>query len=99
MESFFDLAIKNEEEAYEKFIDMSNNNDYMTGNLLDFTYCKENYRLIAIDLSKQTKIKDPQQINLIGKLENQDHGPTMFFIIEKSEETTFNFSQNSVTII
>ena len=23
----------------------------------------------------------------------------MFFIIEKSEETTFNFSQNSVTII
>ena len=96
--SFFDLAIKNEEEAYEKFIDMSNNNDYMTGNLLDFTYYKENYRLIAIDLSKQTKIKDPQQINFIGKLENQDHGATMFFIIEKSEETTFNFSQNSVTI-
>ena len=37
---------------------MSNNNDYMTGNLLDFAYCKENYRLIAIDISKQTKIKD-----------------------------------------
>ena len=67
--SFFDLPIKNEEEAYEKIIDMSNNNNYMTGNLLDFAYYKENYRLIAIDLSKQTIIKDPQQINFIGKIE------------------------------
>ena len=88
--SFFDLQIKYEEQTYEKIID---NNDYTTGNLLDFAYYKENYRLIAIDLSKQTKIKDPQQVNFIGKLENQDNGVTMFFIIEKSEETTFNFSQ------
>ena len=98
--SFFDLPIKNEEEAYEKIIDMSNNNNnYMTGNLLDFAYYKEHYKLIAIDLSKQTKIKDPQQINFIGKIEEQNNGVTMFFIIEKSEETTFEFLQNSVTII
>ena len=64
---FFDLPVKNEEEASEKIIDMSNNNDCTTGNLLDFAYFKENYRLIAIDLSKQTKLKDPQQINFIGK--------------------------------
>ena len=50
-------------------------------------------------MTKQTRLKDPQQNNFIGKLENQDHGPAMFFIIEKSEETTFNFLQNSVTII
>ena len=96
--SFFDLPVKNEEEAYEKIIEMSNNNDYTTGNLLDFAYFKENYKLIAIDLSKQTKLKDPQQISFIGKLLNTRRA-TMFFIIEKSEETTFNFSQNSVTII
>ena len=71
----------------------------MTGNLLDFAYYKETYKLIAIDLSKQTKIKDPQQINFVGKLENQNDGATMFFIILKSEETTFNFSLNSVTIM
>ena len=93
------MSVKNEEEAYEKIIEMSKNNDYTTGNLLDFAYYKKNYRLIAIDLSKQTKSKDPKQINFIGKLENQDNGVTMFFIIEKSEETIFNFSQNSVTII
>ena len=54
------------------------NNDYTTGNLLDFVYYKENYRLIAIDISKQTKIKDPQQINFLGKIEGQDNGVTMF---------------------
>ena len=97
--SFFDLPVKNEEEAYEKIMDMSNNNDYTTGNLSDFVYFKKNYRLIAIGLSKQTKLKDSQQVSFIGKLENQDHGVTTFFITRKSEETTFNFSQNSVTII
>ena len=78
--------------------DKNSNNNYTTGNLLDFGYFKENYKSIAIDLSKQTKLKDPQQISFIGKLLNT-HGATMFFIIEKSEETTFNFSQNSVTIL
>ena len=77
------MPVKNEEEAYEKIIEMSNNNDYTTGNLLDYAYYKKNYKLIAIDLSKQTKIKDPQQINFIGKIEGQNNGVTMFFIIEK----------------
>ena len=57
--SFFDLPVKNEEEAYKKIIDMSNNNEYTTANLLDFGYFKENYKLIAIDLSKPTKLEDP----------------------------------------
>ena len=95
--SFFDLQVK-KEDAYEKIIDMSNNNDYTNGNLLDFVYFrkkKKKDRLIPFDLSKQTKLKDPQQINFIGK----DDGAKMFFINEKSEETTFNFTQNSVTII
>ena len=95
---FFDLPVKNEEEAYDKIIDMCNNNNDITGNLLDFAYFRENYRLIAIDLSKQTKLKDPQQINFIGKI-LRNTGATMFFIIEKSEETIFNFLQNSVTIV
>ena len=79
---FFELPVKNEEEAYEKVMDMSNNNDYTIGNLLDFAYLKKSYRLIATDLSKQTKLKDPQQINFIGKIKIQDHGAAMFFVIE-----------------
>ena len=97
--SFSDLPIKNEEEACKQIIGMSRNNDHKTGNLLDFAYFKENYRLTAIDLSKQTKLKDPQQIDYIGKLEGQNNGATMFFVIEKSEDTTFEFLQNSVNIL
>ena len=59
--NFFDLPVKNEEEAYEKIMDMSNN-DYTTGNLLDFAYFEESYRLIAIDLSKQNKLNDPKRL-------------------------------------
>ena len=96
--SFFDLPVKNDEKAYEKSIDLSNNGDYTTGNLLDYAYYKKHYKLIAIDLSKQTKLKDPQQINFIGKL-LRNTGATMFFIMGKSEETTFNFTQNFVTMV
>ena len=49
-------------------------------------------------MREQTKLKDSQQINFIRKLD-KDNGATMFFVIEKSEETTFNFSQNSARII
>ena len=50
-------------------------------------------------MSKQTELKASQQINFIGKLEDQDHGAPMFFVIEKSQETIINLPQNSVRII
>ena len=80
---------------------MSKNNDYTTGNLLDYEYFSNHYKLMAINLSKQTELENPdlkQQINCIGKLE-EDNGATMFFIIEKLEEPTFEFSQNFVNIM
>ena len=93
--NLFDLPIRNEEGAYEKIIHITNKNDYTTDNLLDFAYYKKNYSLIAIDLSKQTKIKDPQQINFIVKIEGQDNGVTMFFIIgyfiKGQKKLLFNF--------
>ena len=97
--SFFGFLVKNEEEAYEKNIEMTRNNDYTSGNLLGFAYFKDDCRLIVTDLSKQTKLKDPQKISFISKLENQAHGATMFSIIEKSKEATFDFLQNSVNIL
>ena len=99
--SFFDVPVKNKEEAYEKIMSISKNNDYTTGNLLDYEYFSKYYKLIAIDLSKQIELENPdlkQQINFIGRLEREG-GATMFFIIEKSEETTFEFSQNAATVV
>ena len=38
--SFFNFPVKNEE-AYKKIIEMSNDNNYTTGNLLNFAYFKK----------------------------------------------------------
>ena len=96
---FSEIPVKNEEEAYEAIIEMSKNNDYTTGNILDYEYFKEHYNIIAIDLSKQIELENSElkQINFIGILE--ENNATMFFIIEKKEETTFDFSQNSVVVV
>ena len=94
------MPVKNKEDAYEKIIEISKNNYYTTGNLLDSEYFSENYGLIAIDLRKQSELENPdlkRQISFIGKFE--DNRATMFFIIEKSEEITFEFSQNSVSVM
>ena len=97
---FFDKPVKNKGKAQEIIIEISKNNDYTTGNLLDYEYFSKHYKLLAVNLSKQIELENSdlkQQNNFIGKLE--DDRSTMFFIIKKSEETTFEFSQNSVSII
>ena len=88
--SFFDLPVKNEQEAYEKIVEVSNNNDYTTGNLLDFVYLLKNYKLIAIDLSKQTKLKDPQQISFIDKL-LATRGATFFLSLKNQKKLLLMF--------
>ena len=95
---FFDLPVKNEEEAYEKIIEISKNNEYNTGNSLDYEYFKKYDRLIAIDLSRQSNLdKDArQQINFTGTLEEE---ATMFFIIKKKEETILEFLQNFANVL
>ena len=57
--SFFDVPVKNKEEAYEKIMSISKNNDYTTGNLLDYEYFSEHYKLIAKYLSKQIELENP----------------------------------------
>ena len=97
---FFEVAVKNKEEAYDAIIEISKSNDYTTGKILDYEYFSKHYKLIAIDLSKQIELENldlKQQINFIGKFE--ENNATMFFIIEKKEEATFDFSQNFVTVV
>ena len=98
--AFFDLPIKTEEEAYEKIIDICRNNEYTTGNLLDYDYFKKHYKLIAIDLSKQQVLQESedliQQINFIGRLTK---AANVFIIIEKKENTLLKFSQKLANVI
>ena len=93
MENHFLEFLQNKEGAYEQIIEISKNNDYATGNLLDCEYFKGHYQLTAIDLSKQIGLENfnlKQQINFIGRLEKKN--VKMFFVIEKKEENTFDFS-------
>ena len=94
--SFFDEPIKRKQEAYEKLIEVSRNDDYTRGNLLYFSYYQNNYRLIGINLSRQTNSNNPQQINFTRKVE-KDYGATSFFCW-KSAKTILNFPLDPVIV-
>ena len=98
--AFFDLPVKTEEEAYAKIIDISRNNEYTTGNLLDYDYFKKYYKLIVIDLSKQQVLQENedliQQINFIGRL---TEAANAFIIIGKKEHNILEFSQNVANVL
>ena len=70
--------------------------------MLDYSYFKDNYKTIAIDLSKQQALDaDPraiQQINFKANLDRAEN-TTMFFITEEAKETVFEFSQGTVKIL
>ena len=70
--------------------------------MLDYTYFKENYKMITIDLSKQQALDtDPREIQQINFTENldRDGNTTMLFIIEKAKETAFEFSQGLINVL
>ena len=64
--------------------------------MLDYQYFSTNFKLIAIDLSKQKDDLENQQINFTVKLE-QD--AAIFYIIEEEQGIDLEFSQNSLTIV
>ena len=104
VETFFDQPINSMIKTNEKIrkVSTGQGDDYTTGCLLDYSYFKENYNMIAIDLSKQQVLDaDPraiQQINFTANLEREGN-TTMFFIIEQAKETVFEFSQGTVKVL
>ena len=101
--NFFDLAIKSDRKTYDNIrkIAKGQGDDYTTRILLDYSYFKKCYKLIAIDLRKQQKLDtDPkaiQQINFTGNLD-EARGSTAFFIIEEANETVLDFSKGTVKV-
>ena len=76
--------------------------DYTTDCLLDYSYFNENYKLIAIDVSKQhaldADLRAIQQINFIANLDRVGN-TTMFFIIERTNKTVLDFSKGTVKVL
>ena len=102
--NFFDQPINSDLKTYENIrrIATGHGDDNTTGCLLDYSYFKENYRMIATDLSKQQALDaDPRaipQINFTANLDRAERA-TMFFIIEQAEETVLDFSQGIVKVL
>ena len=102
--NFFDQPINSMTKTYENIRKTATGqgDDYTTGCLLDYSYFKENYKMIAIELRKwQSLDTDPraiQQINSTANLERKE-GATMFFIIEQAEETVFEYSPGTVKVL
>ena len=103
-ESFFDQPINNNLKTYENIrkIATGKGDDCTTGCLLDYSYFKDHYKMIAKDLSKQQALdSDPRAIQRINFAANLDRAAdtTMFFIIEEAKETVLDFSQGTVKVL
>ena len=99
--NFYDQAINNLIKQYDEIrkISTGQGDDYTTGCLLDFAYFEKNYRLIAVDLSKQKALdadsRAIQQIIFTGKATN---ATKVFYILEKSKETILQFSKGTAKV-
>ena len=91
VEIFFDQPVKHDLRAYNnnRKIAICQDNDYTTWFLLDYSYLKKNYKLVAIDLIKEpalhTDPREMQQIKFIGDIDRVEDA-TMFFIIKETKE-------------
>ena len=102
--NFFDKPINSNIKTYGNIrkIATGQGDDYTTGCLLDYSYFKDHYQIIAIDLSKQQALdadrRAIQQINFMANL-GRAGNTTMFFIIEEAKETVLDFSQGTVKVL
>ena len=102
--NFFDQPLNSMTKTYKNIrkITIGQGDDYATGCLLDYSYFKYHYKMIAIDLSKQQALDvDPRAIQQIYFTVNlhRDGNMTMFFIIEEAKETVLDFSQGTVKVL
>ena len=102
--NIFDQPINNMIKTYEKIrkITIGQGDDYTTGCLLDYSYFKKYYKMIAVDLSKQhTLDADPKAIQQINFTVNLDRNGNkrFYFILEEAKETVFEFSQGTVKVL
>ena len=100
-EIFMIMAISSDIEKYTelKKAMIEKGEDYTTGSLLDYDYFKKNYKLVAIDLSKQKELDaDPRAIQQIEFKCKFDTNSIIYIILEKSQETILEFYKGIVKV-
>ena len=93
---FFDQPIDSTAKTNENIrkIATGHGNDYTTGCLLDSAYFKENYKMIAIDVSRQQELDvEPraiQQINFTANLDREGNRQYSL-LLKKRKKLSSNF--------
>ena len=99
--NFYDNPIESDIEKYRelKKVMIGKGEGYTTGSLLDFDYFKKHYKLVAVDLSKQKELdayqRAIQQIELKYMLGTNS---TIYWLLDKSEETILEFYKGTVKV-
>ena len=99
--SFYDNNINSDVEKYTelKKVMIGKGEDYNTGSLLDYDYFKKNYKLVAIDLSKQKELDaHPRAIQQIEFKCKFNDASIIYIILEKSKETILEFYKGAVKV-
>ena len=105
--NFHDQPINDSIKQYDEIrkVSTGQGDHYTTGCLLDFAYFENKYRLIAVDLIKQKALdadsRAIQQIIFTGKITSTvpNIRVVIFYILEKSKETIFEFSKGSTKVL
>ena len=102
--NFIDQSVKSNLKIYDNIRKpgTSQGDDNTSRYFLDYPYFKKNFKLIAIDLTKQQKLdvdpKSIQQINSNGNLTRLG-GVRMYFVNEGAKETVLDFSKGTVKVL
>ena len=100
--NFYDQPIKMDERQYDKLrkVTLGKGNDYTTGCLLDYAYFKRDYKIIAIDLSKQKELDaDPRAIQQTEFKGSVAVPSAVVTILEESKETVLEFFKGTAKIM
>ena len=101
--NFLDQPVKNDKVTYENIqkIAIGQGDDYTTGCLLDYTYLKKYYKMVAIDLSKQQALdavpRAIPQINFTANL-GRNGKTRIYFILKEAKKTVFEFSEGAIKV-
>ena len=99
--TFYDNPIESDIEKYRelKKVMIGKREDYTTGSLLDYDYFKKNYKLVAVDLSKQKELDtDPRAIQQIEFKYMLETNSTIYWAFENSKETILKFYKRTVKV-
>ena len=105
--NFYDQPIDNSIEQYDEVrkISTGQGDDYTTSSLLDYSYFRKNYRLLAADLSKQKALdadsRAIQQIIFTGKIKAAvaNTRVVIFYVLEKSKDIILEFSKGTTKVL